>query len=156
MSYRKKIHKQRQLERQRANQTQARRQLLRNIALGGAAIVGAVVVLAGGFAFLSGGSAEAPAAEVLVSIGDNFFDPRTVTLKAGQKTRISLANGGQATHNLWSSGEDRESGNGDDIRSKDLGSGEVASVDVQFDEPGDYGFSCTFHGGQNGQFLVEP
>jgi plastocyanin len=144
------------MERERSEEAFARRQRLRNIALGAAAVVALVAVVAGGFLFLAGGSAEEPAAEVLVSMGDNFFEPNTVNIKAGEKTRINLLNGGLVTHNLWSSGPDAESGNGDDIRSDDLAAGETDSVEVKFDEPGDYGFSCTFHAGQNGRFLVTP
>jgi plastocyanin len=156
MSYRRRIQKQRQLERQRGEEASARRQQFRNITLGIGGAIAVIAVVAGGFIFLTGGSAEEPTASVAVTMGDNFFDPATVNLKAGEKTRISLINGGRATHNLWSSGPDAESGNGDDIRSDDLAGGEIDSVDVQFDQPGEYGFSCTFHAGQNGRFLVAP
>jgi plastocyanin len=144
------------MERERIEQARERRQLVRSMAIGAAAILGLIGVMVGGFVFLTRGSADEPAASIVVSLGDNFFEPTTVNMKAGQTTKVALVNGGEATHNLWSSGPDNESGNGDDIRSADLAAGEIGSIEVKFDQPGDYGFSCTFHAGQNGRFVVSP
>jgi plastocyanin len=156
MSYRKRMHRQRQLERKRSEETFARWRLLRNVVIGAVATAGVIAVAVGGFVFLPGGSSEEPAASVGVSMGDNFFDPPSVNIKAGQMTMVTLYNAGRATHNLWSSGPDTESGTGDDFRSADIAGGELGSIDVKFDQPGSYGFSCTFHGGQGGRFVVEP
>jgi plastocyanin len=126
MSCRKRIHRQRQLGRERVEEALARRRLVRNLALGAAGMAGLVAVVASGFIFLTGGSAEEPAASMVVSIGDNFFEPTTLNIKAGEKTKITLFNSGQARHNLWTSGPDAEAGTGDDIRSKDLDASEIS------------------------------
>jgi plastocyanin len=156
MSYRKRLKEQRRLERERSQEKTAHQQSLRNLAIGGVVVLALAAVAAGGFLLLSGGSAEEAQASVAVTMGDNFFQPAAVNLKTGQKTKVSLYNGGAVTHNLWTSGPDRESGTGDDVRSADVEAGQLKTVEVQFDEAGEYGFSCEFHAGQIGRFVVAP
>jgi plastocyanin len=81
---------------------------------------------------------------------DNNFEPSVLTIKAAQSYKIGLWNQGQNPHNVWLVGPNRK-----DYRSDDYAGGESGSMKLKIDEPGEYGFVCTFHAGMGGQLVVE-
>jgi plastocyanin len=113
-----------------------------------------------GFAFAfapwsSSGEAQESLPPVPLTIGDNYFRPETIRIKPGQKYRVELRNEGVATHDAWFAGNDNRSSTGDDVRSKPIAGGALASVQIKYDTPGTYYFVCTFHAGQGGTLIVE-
>ena len=158
MTTRKQIKKQHRLERAEERRAlenaRTRRRLL---ALGGAALVGLIIVaLAVALQPWSGSSeADESLPAVALTIGDNFFRPDTVHVQAGQKYRIDLQNGGKATHDIWFAGNDNQSSTNDDVRSDPIPSGGASSVNIRYDTPGTYYFVCTFHAGQGGTLTVQ-
>jgi len=77
-----------------------------------------------------------------VSMGDNFFEPSELEVKAGQTFRIKLTNDGEFIHNLRIAGADGEYDTEDDLVStpKFQTSGESGELVGQIDEPGVYSF----------------
>jgi len=159
MTARKQIKKQHRVERETQREALERGRFRgRVIRLG---IVSAIVLGALALAVLFGpwsessSEAEANLPVISLAIGDNFFSPDTLTVKAGQTYRINVRNQGLATHDVWFAGPDNKSATGDDIRSKPLDAGAGASLKIKYDNPGDYYFSCTFHAGQGGKLVVQ-
>jgi len=155
---RKHIKKQHRIDRDAQRQASQRAEIRRRLlAIGLAAVVGAgVVALAFVFAPWSGpGEAEEDLPAISLSIGDNFFDPEELTVQAGQKYRLNLANRGVATHDFWAAGSDGKTQTGDDVRSDPIPGGGTASVKIKYGNPGTYYFVCTFHAGQGGTIIVE-
>ncbi len=83
-----------------------------------------------------------------VRIGDNFFRPKRIRVRAG--TTVRWRNAGRNEHNVL---PDR----GDEFGIDDLPRGDVYAY--RFDEPGKYGYYCSFHGaprsGQYGTVIVK-
>ncbi len=158
MTTRKHIKQQHRIDRdaqRRASQrAETRRRLL---AIGLAAVVVAgVIAFALVLAPWSGsGEAEGDLPAISLSIGDNFFDPEEITVTAGQKYVLNLANGGTATHDFWAAGSDGKTQTGDDVRTDPIPGGGTASVKIKYDNPGTYYFVCTFHAGQGGTIIVK-
>jgi plastocyanin len=158
MTARKQIKKQHRLardERRRAlKSSETQRRLL---GIGVATIV--IVAVAGLALALAPWSGSGEAKETLpslsLSIGDNFFQPDTIRLQAGQKYRLEIRNQGLATHDVWMAGSDNKTSTGDDIRTDPIPGGGSASAKIKYDTPGTYYFVCTFHAGQGGKLLVE-
>jgi plastocyanin len=151
----KKQHRQQQDEHRRAlERSRVRRRFL---GLGAAAlIIAAIGALAFAFGPWSGsGEAEETLPSLPLSIGDNFFQPDTLRLQAGQKYRLEIRNQGIATHDVWMAGSDNKTSTGDDIRTDPIPGGGAASAKIKYDTPGTYYFVCTFHAGQGGKLLVE-
>jgi plastocyanin len=79
----------------------------------------------------------------VVSMGDNFFSPQTVTISRGRTVR--WVNGGQQTHNsrsstaIWSS--------------PDLDPGQ--SFEHTFQNAGTFAYLCTLHAGMTGTVVVQ-
>jgi plastocyanin len=158
MTARKQIKRQHRLEWEKQRRALQRSRAQRRVlGFGAAALtVAAVAALAFAFAPWSGsGEAEEDLPSVALTIGDNFFRPETVRIKAGQKYRVELTNEGLATHDVWFAGNDNQSSTGDDIRGKPISGGGSASVKIEYDNPGTYYFVCTFHAGQGGTLLVQ-
>lgn len=152
----KKQHRLQQDEQRRAlERSRTQRRLLGFAA--GALVLAAVAAAAFAFAPWSGSSGEADAdlPTLDLSIGDNFFQPDTLTVQAGQKYRLNLVNTGLNTHDIWGAGSDGQTSTGDDYRSKPIPGGGSASVKIKYDKPGTYYFVCTFHAGQGGTFIVQ-
>lgn len=159
MTTRKQIKKQHKVQREaQRNALERGRFRGRVIRLG---IAGALILAALALAVLfgpwSGSSSEADANLPVISLamGDNFFTPDTLTVKAGQTYRLNARNQGIAIHDVWFAGSDNKSSTGDDIRSKPLSGGAGATLKLKYDNPGEYYFSCTFHAGMGGKLIVE-
>jgi plastocyanin len=153
MTTRKQMQKQRRLERERQEQASSRDRAVRyglliGIAAAGIAVVAVAVV---SLAPIGGSSATSgPVQSVVLTMRDNNFEPSVLTIKAGQSYEIGLWNQGQNPHNVWLVGPNRK-----DYRSDDYAGGESGSMKLKIDEPGEYGFVCTFHAGMGGQLVVE-
>jgi len=76
---------------------------------------------------------------------DSFFEPSQLTIKAGEPTRIVVANTGSQSHNLRISGADNQYGTEDDRFTQITVPGEEGEVTVQIDQPGTYNFRCDIH-----------
>jgi|SRR3990172_8026148 len=157
MTRRKQIKKQhrstRQAQQRAVQRVQTQRLLLR--AAVAVAALAAAVVLAFAFRPWGGSGADEVLPVLNLSIGDNFFQPETLTIQAGQKYRLNLENIGLNTHDIWGAGSDGQTSTGDDYRSKPIPGGGSANVKVKYDNPGTYYFVCTFHAGQGGTFIVQ-
>lgn len=85
---------------------------------------------------------------ILVSMGDNFFDPSEISVAAGSDVEIDLTNDGAAIHNMRFAGVDGEYNTGDDaVSDPDIVTGGQAAV-LTFTAPadaGEYIFRCDFH-----------
>jgi plastocyanin len=81
-------------------------------------------------------------------MGDNFFDPESVTLTAGASTTFSITNDGAAIHNLRIAGADAEYDTDDDaVSDPDIVPGGEAAT-LSWDAPSEAGeipFRCDFH-----------
>ena len=102
-------------------------------------------------------AAEAVDVELSVSMKDNFFEPTTVSVPAGKKFRINLANDGPTfAHNMRIAGPDGEFDTDDDLVSEPSAqrvgvSGELLG---QLDDPGTYPLRCDFHTEMTGTVTV--
>lgn len=78
---------------------------------------------------------------------DAYFQPTTVTAKAGDVIELVLENVGTVTHNLRVSGPNGEFDDGDDFEMPPnvVKPGETEKLLVKIDEPGTYPFRCDFH-----------
>jgi plastocyanin len=158
MTARKQIKKQhrraREQQRRSLGRTRTQRRLVGFDAA--ALVLAAVAALAFALVPWSGsGEAEETLPSLSLSIGDNFFQPDTLRLQAGQKYRLEIHNQGIATHDVWMAGSDNKTSTGDDIRTDPIPGGGSASAKIKYDTPGTYYFVCTFHAGQGGKLLVE-
>ncbi len=86
-----------------------------------------------------------------MKMGDNFFEPKQLTVKAGQKFRINLTNPGpQFVHNLRIAGPDGQydvQAGGDDLVSTPAVQkvGQPGELVGKIDTTGVYPFKCDFH-----------
>lgn len=159
MTTRKQTKKQHRLQRQTERQSSERSQLRSRLIKAGLATAAAVVIIA--LAVIvrpwssSSGEAEANLPALALSIGDNFFQPDTLTIQAGQKYRLEITNQGLATHDAWFAGSDGQTSTGDDIRTDPIPGGGSANEKIKYDNPGTYYFVCAFHAGQGGTLVVQ-
>ncbi len=90
-------------------------------------------------------AAPAPAAPVAaaqnVSIKDNAFDPKTITVNVGDTVTWTIA--GQNEHTVTA---DNASFNSDDLKA-----GEKTSFTFTFTKAGTFAYYCKYHGGLGGQ-----
>jgi plastocyanin len=135
-------------------------------ALIGFVLVAVVLTFALAFASTSGGGIESeevvagptPGAassdegtaggSVAVSMGDNFFDSRELTVAAGDTVTFDLTNDGIAIHNMRVAGLDGEYNSDDDtVSDPDLFlSGDTGILTWQApDQTGEIIFRCDFH-----------
>ncbi len=95
------------------------------------------------------GPVQVPDAKVAwdVSMGDNFFDPKVLSVPAGQKVVVSLVNSGKAIHNMRIAGVDGRYDTGDDFISnpETFRSGVKGTLTFTFDKAGTFNFRCDFH-----------
>ena len=89
-----------------------------------------------------------PTGGVAVSLKDNFFEPKDLTVKAGASVTFDLKNEGVAPHNMRIAGADGSYNTGDDAVSDPqlVNAGETAKV--SWTAPGQAGeikFQCDFH-----------
>jgi plastocyanin len=99
------------------------------------------------------GPAAAPGAIVVVG-KDNFYEPATLALKAGQSYEILFKNEGTTVHNLIVQAKDSA---GQDFASDIVvnGGGE-SRIKVKIDRAGTYKIVCTYHPEMVGEVKVEP
>ena len=110
------------------------RTLRRLAVVGTALLLGSA--LGGGLAFAA--SPAAPTKTTIVQLGDNFFQPKKVTVTAG--TRVTWTWTGSSTHNVTVvSGPQK-------FHSGDQASGNYSRVMTR---PGVYHIVCTFHPGMD-------
>ncbi len=129
-----------------------------------AATVGTFVLA---FAFANGGgggpaASESPAATatpppgetppaggpIAVSQGDNFFEPKEVTVKAGASVTFDITNDGAAIHNMHVAGADGRFDTADDVVSDPnllRGGGTATLAWTAPAQAGDVPFRCDFH-----------
>jgi plastocyanin/predicted lipoprotein with Yx(FWY)xxD motif len=90
-------------------------------------------------------AAQAPAAPAAaaqnVSINDNAFDPKTITVNVGDTVTWTIA--GQNEHTVTA---DNGSFNSDDLKA-----GEKTSFTFTFTKAGTFAYYCKYHGGPGGQ-----
>jgi plastocyanin len=99
------------------------------------------------------GPAAAPG-EIVVVGKDNFYEPTTIALKAGEAYDVLFKNEGTTVHNLIIQAKD---GAGQDFASDIVvnGGGE-SRIKVKIDRPGTYKVVCTYHPEMVGEVKVEP
>lgn len=89
-----------------------------------------------------------PGGAIAISMGDNFFDPKTFTVQAGASVTVNLTNNGTAIHNMRIGGPDATYNTGDDaVSDPQLVPGGQTAV-LTWDapsEPGEIIFQCDFH-----------
>ncbi|MBI2864792.1 MAG: cupredoxin domain-containing protein [Chloroflexi bacterium] len=90
----------------------------------------------GGGATGQAAAAQGPVQEVKLSMGDFFYDPKEVTVKAG-RVRFVLTNVGQTAHRFAVRGE-----GGFDQSSKNVGAGRESTFEIDLG-PGTYKMGCT-------------
>ncbi len=98
----------------------------------------------GGETDAGGGTAGA----IAVSMGDNFFDPKEISVAAGADVTIDITNGGAAIHNMRIAGPDDQYNTDDDAVSDPMlvPGGSTATLEwTAPDSPGDIKFQCDFH-----------
>jgi plastocyanin len=86
--------------------------------------------------------------EVIVSMGDNFFDPNDITVAAAADVAFQLTNDGIAIHNMRIAGEDGEYNTSDDTVSDPaiVSGGGTATLDWTAPEgASEIIFRCDFH-----------
>ncbi len=131
----------------------------RLIAFGGVALL----VLGGAVACGGGGDDKAPTAEIevktpdsggssgggtatetlKVSMKDNIFDPKTLTVPAGKSVEIEVKNDGAAIHNLHILSEAKE---GKDFSSAaTVAPGASNKFTIKLTKTGTYVFQCDYH-----------
>lgn len=84
------------------------------------------------------GDDNGEAEEIIVSMKDNFFEPKEITLEAGKTYKIVARNDGVAIHNMVILETDFAS----DMM---VNKGESSEFEVKFDSPGTYDFQCDYH-----------
>lgn len=81
--------------------------------------------------------------KVEISMKDNLFDPKDVTVPSGVKIKISAHNVGAAVHNMHVLSQD---GEGKDYTSDTMvNPGKTSEFEVTFKKKGTYKFQCDFH-----------
>lgn len=94
------------------------------------------------------GATTPPAGDTFdISMGDNFFEPKDVTVSAGASATFNVANDGAAIHNLRIAAADNEYDTGDDVLTELVmaaGAEDTITWTVP-SEPGVYDFRCDYH-----------
>lgn len=95
---------------------------------------------------------------VPVEMGDNFFKPKELKVKAGDELSFELKNTGAAIHNMRLAGADNKYDSGDDAVSDPdtVRAGAPATLKYKFSAPGAMDFRCDFHPTQmTGKITIE-
>ena len=91
----------------------------------------------------STGGGDAAAESIKVSMKDNLFDPKTLTVPAGKSVEIVVKNDGQAVHNLHILSEAKE---GKDFSSAaTVAPGAENKFTIKLNKKGTYNFQCDYH-----------
>lgn len=91
----------------------------------------------------SGGNGDAASTEVEVSMKDNFFEPKEITVPVGVEVEIETKNDGAAIHNMVVFAQETE---GQDYRSDVMVKpGDTSDFKVKFSKAGTYDFQCDYH-----------
>jgi plastocyanin len=88
-----------------------------------------------------GGPAASTAATRTVAVGNNFFSPRRISIRRGDRVRWSWRSAGTA-HNVTSS------------RFRGSATRSSGSFTARFTRTGRYPYHCTIHPGMNGTVVV--
>lgn len=94
-----------------------------------------------------------------VDMRDNLFEPKRLTVKAGEPLVITLRNRGVEPHNMRVAGMDGRYNTADDLVSQPemQMTGMVGTLELILDRPGTYQFRCDFHAaGMLGVITVTP
>lgn len=120
--------------------------------MGGAAACGggsdaeptpAIQVKTPGASGTSGGGSEAASEKIKVSMKDNLFEPKTITVAAGKTIEVELKNDGQAVHNMHILSAAKD---GKDYSSPaTVAPGTEAKFTFKLTKPGTYDFQCDYH-----------
>jgi plastocyanin len=158
MTTRKQVKKQHRLEREaqlRAAERARTQRLVLGVGAGAVFIAGAIALLLVVAPWSSSEATPENLPTITLTMGDNYFRPEPLIIKATQKYRLNLPNEGVAVHDAWFAGPDGKTDTGDDIRTEPIPGGGSATEEIKFDNPGTYYFVCTFHGGMGGTLIVE-
>lgn len=106
---------------------------------GGATSAATSVAASGGSTASTGTSSDA----IKVSMKDNLFDPKTLTIPAGKSVDIVVKNEGAAIHNMHILSEAKD---GKDFSSSaTVSPGTENKFTVKITKPGTYNFQCDYH-----------
>jgi plastocyanin len=90
-------------------------------------------------------SGEATGEAVTIEAGDNFFEPSTLNLKAGQEVTVEITNAGNTPHD-WTIDEPS-------VSTGVMAAGDVANATFTVPDD-DVEFVCTLHRGMEGTIKV--
>lgn len=80
---------------------------------------------------------------VTISMIDNAFEPKDITVKANTDVEITVENDGAAVHNMHVLSADKE---GEDFKSDALvNPGQSSTFTVNFSTTGEFDFQCDYH-----------
>jgi plastocyanin len=111
----------------------------------------------------AGGESPTPTggggSEFAITMGDNTFDPKEITVSAGATVKFSLTNSGVAIHNMRVAGEDNKFDSTDDAVSDPnlVTGGSTGTLEwTAPSSPGVIDFRCDFHPtDMNGKITVQ-
>ena len=98
----------------------------------------------------SNGGNDGDSMTIDVTMGDNFFEPKEISVAAGEKVTFDLGNDGALPHNMRIAGLDGKFNTGDDtVSSPDIVLGrQNAMLEWQATaQPGSIPFQCDIHPG---------
>lgn len=97
----------------------------------------------GGTPAAASGGSEKSAESIKISMKDNSFEPKTITIPAGKSVEIELKNTGAAVHNMHILSAAKE---GKDFSSNaTVNPGAENKFTVKLTKPGTYNFQCDYH-----------
>ena len=90
-----------------------------------------------------GGEEQAISGEIKIEAGEFYFNPASITVKAGTPVKFAVTNAGKIEHDFSfpSLGATHAHGEAGHILP-----GETDSLEITFDRPGDYIFDCSLPG----------
>ncbi|MBE7519469.1 MAG: cupredoxin domain-containing protein [Thermoflexaceae bacterium] len=90
-----------------------------------------------------GGDSSAGSTELTITMQDNFFEPKDVTVPVNKTVKITLPNKGSAIHNMHILSKPTE---GKDFTGKTtVNGGETDRMEVKFTKKGVVKFQCDYH-----------
>src|SRR5262249_43494112 len=91
----------------------------------------------------------APTSTADIDVGNNFFQPSTITVPAGSLVRWTFRNPSGVAHNVTSSGDPGFASSSPQI------TGDGSTFTQLLGAPGTYRYECTLHGGMNATIIVQ-
>ena len=80
---------------------------------------------------------------ITISMGDNFFEPKDITVPVNTEVEITVSNDGTAVHNMHVLSKDQE---GTDFTSDTIvNPGATSTFTVKFSNTGTFDFQCDYH-----------